>query len=406
LPGFPASRVIVLAVLLFGLTWLAAWPVAHAGVGDWPAERAASFQRKATMAMAAVSVLAYLAALCAVERDRRGGGRNWVAWRRQIRRVLEALPRRQKPFRSPRAAQRWFEWRRGGWLLPFTVGFFLALILGPIAWLVKGLNAESSFVIDPESTVAMLCVVLALPFVLAFFVGKRQAEKELTSTPFHFLRPVTQGGLLLGKLETAGWSAALAWLLVLVVTPLWLALWCDPSLLVREWRTLQAVFSPATLWALLPLALVSAVGLTWRWMVVSLYLGLWGRPKIFISSVGLTVVGAWLLLVWLGSQAGHLSRPWRWAELLPWLGVGLALKGLVAAWAFRAAHRRALLSARALWIYLAVWLGMTGCLAALAGLLFSPTSVPGAVIVCGAALVFPLARIGLATLALEAQRHR
>src|SRR5438093_5782900 len=79
LPGFPASRLIVLGVLLFGLTWLAAWPLAHAGAGDWPAERAASFQRKATMAMAAVSVLAYFAALCAVERDRCGGGRNWAA---------------------------------------------------------------------------------------------------------------------------------------------------------------------------------------------------------------------------------------------------------------------------------------------------------------------------------------
>jgi hypothetical protein len=406
LPGFPASRLIVLGVLLFGLTWLTAWPVAHSGVGDWPTDRAASFHRGSAMALAGVSVLAYLAALMAVERDRHGGWSGWTGWRQQIRRLIDALPRRQKPFRSPAGAQLWFEWRRGGWLLPFTVGFFMALVLGPIAGIVKLENPQFSVVIDPESTVTMLCVVLALPPVLAFFVGKRHAEKELTQTPFHFLRPMTSGAILLRKLQVAAWSATLAWLLVLAVTPLWLALWCDTSLLARGWRMLQATYPSPALYALLPLALITIVALTWRWLVVSLYLGLWGRPKIFLWAVGSSVVGGWLLLIFAGSQIDHPKQPKQWLETLPWLGILLALKWLVAGWAFRTVHRRGLLTARAIWTYFGIWLGVTVCLVALALMLFSPTSVPKPVIVLGATLIFPLARIGLAPLALEAHRHR
>src|SRR5881396_3441135 len=77
--GSPESRLIVLGVVLFGLTWLAMWPLAHAGVGDWSADRAAAFQRRSAWVMASASLLAYLGALRAIERDRRGGGRTWAS---------------------------------------------------------------------------------------------------------------------------------------------------------------------------------------------------------------------------------------------------------------------------------------------------------------------------------------
>ena len=52
-----------------------------------------------------------------------------------------------------------------------------------------------------------------------------------------------------------------------------------------------------------------------------------------------------------------------------------------------------------------MWLGVTVCLAALALILFAPTAVSRVAIVLGSALVFPLARIGLAPLALAGQRY-
>src|ERR1051325_3824828 len=161
LPGFPASRLIVLGTLLFGLTWLAMWPLAHAGVGDWSAERAAMFQRRSTAAMAGISVLAYLAALIAIERDRRGVGRTWAGWRRRLGGWLELLPRLRAAFRSSATAPTWFEWRRGGGALPLTVSFFMLLLLGPIGWIVKSVNPQPGLVIDAESTATMLGVVLA-----------------------------------------------------------------------------------------------------------------------------------------------------------------------------------------------------------------------------------------------------
>ncbi len=406
LPGFPASRLIVLGTLLFGLTWLAMWPLAHAGAGDWSAGQAAAWQSRSTAAMAVISALAYLAALFAVERDRRGVERSWAAWRRRLGRFRDVLPRRRQPFASGAGAQLWFEWRRGGGLLPLAVGFFMALVLGPIAWIVQEVNPASSIVIDAESTATMLGIVLALPLVLAFFVGKRNAERELTQTPFHFIRPVAVGELVLRKLEMAAWSTALAWGLVLVVTPLWLAWWCDTSLLHRGGRALATWYAPPTRHALAPLMLIAALALTWRWMVVSLYLGLWGRAKCFLWSVAVSVVGAWLLLIFTASLAhpGKLMK--HELDILPWLGAGLAGKALLAGWAFRSAHRRGLMTARAVWTYLGIWLGVTLCLVTLALILFAPTSASKAVVILGSTLVFPLARIGLAPLALAAHRHR
>jgi len=406
LPAFPGNRLLVLAVLLFGLTWLVIEPNAHAGVGDWSAERAALFQNRSSIALAGASALAYLVALIAVERDRRGGGIVWAAlWRRACK-LIEALPRRSKPFRSLAAAQLWFERRRSGFLLPLYVGAFMALILGPVGWIVRLESPPSSTAIDAEPAVTMFCLILALPLVLAFVIGKRHAEIELTSTPFQFLRPVTSGELVVRKLQMAAFSAAISWAMILVITPLWLALWCDTSLLAQGWRTLQANYSMPALCALLSLGLPAVVALTWRWLVVSLYLGLWGRPKIFIGSAACSFIGGWLLLIVLAINFDHPKQLKQWQEVARYLAVLVALKGLVATWVFRAAHRRGLLTVRAIFTCVAIWSGLTICVAAFAWLALSHTIVPKAAIVLGAMLVFPLARIGLAPLTLDANRHR
>ena len=392
LPAFPGNRLLVLAVLLFGLTWLVIEPNAHAGVGDWSAERAALFQNRSSIALAGASALAYLVALIAVERDRRGGGIVWAAlWRRACK-LIEALPRRSKPFRSLAAAQLWFERRRSGFLLPLYVGAFMALILGPVGWIARLESPPSSTAIDAEPTVTMFYLILALPIVLAFIIGKRLAEIELNPSAFQLLRPVACGELVVRKLQMAAFSAAISWAMILVVTPLWLALWCDTSLLAQGWRTLQANYSMPALCALLSLGLLAVVALTWRWLVVSLYLGLWGRPKIFIGSAACSFIGGWLLLIVLAIHFDHPKELQQWQEVSRYLAVFVVLKWLVAAWAYRKSHRLGLLTDRVILNYLVIWLAMTCCLVAFAWLALSHTIVPKPAIVLGAMLAFPLAR--------------
>jgi hypothetical protein len=316
------------------------------------------------------------------------------------------LPRRTKPFRSSTAAQLWFEWRRGGFLLPLYVGAFMTLILGPVGWIVRLESPPSSTAIDAEPTVTMFYLILALPIVLAFIIGKRLAEIELNPSAFQLLRPVTCGELVVRKLQMTAFSAAISWVMVLVVTPLWLTLWCDTSMLAQQWRTLQTGHSTTELCSLLSLGLLTAVALTWRWLVTSLYLGLWGRPKIFIGSAACSLIGGWLLLMVFAINFDHPKQLKQWQEVTRYLTVFVALKWLVGAWAFRAAYRRGLLTARIIFACVAIWLGVTLCVAVFAWLALSRTIVPKPAIVLGAMLVFPLARIGLAPLALAAHRHR
>ena len=406
LPAFPANRLIVLSLLLFGLVWLAVWPRAHAGVGDWTAERTAAFQRNSNIALVVVSVAAYFIALVAVERARRGGRFAWGALWASASRFTALFPRWSKPFSSPAAAQLWFEWQRGGWLLPALVAFFMALILGPISWVVMIESPPSATGIDAEATVPMLCLVLTLPFWLSFFVGQRNAEMELKLAPFQLLRPLTNGETILAKHRSAFVSTMLSWLMVLVATPIWLALWCDTSALANGWRMLEARHSIGTVWVMVLLALAAAVALTWRWLVLSLYMGLWGRPRIFIWRAAVCFFGGWLLLIYVAHVSDHPRQLKQWLEAGRYLAGLAVVKVLIAAWVFHRAHQRGLLSGCSVLAYLTLWIGITFCLVVPSWLLLAHTNLPNSVIVSGAMLVSPLVRFGLAPLAFEAGRHR
>lgn len=406
LPAFPANRLIVLSLLLFGLVWLAVWPRAHAGVGDWTAERAAAFQRNSNVALVAVSALAYLVALFAVERDRRGGRFGWAALWARVSRLADLSPRQNRPFGSPAAAQFWFEWRRGGWLLPLAVAFFMVLILGPVSWVVMIESPPGVAGIDADSTVTMLCLVLALPLWLSFFVGQRNAELELKPAAFQLLHPLSSGAMILAKLRVALASALLSWLMVVVVTPVWLALWCDTSALARGWQMLAARHSSGTGWIMLLLTLGAAVALTWRWLVVSLYIGLWARPRIFIWRAAVCMLGGWLLLIYAAHLFDHPKQLKQWVEAGRCLAGVAAVKVLVAAWVLHRVYRSGALPGRIILCYVGWWTGLVVGVAGVGWLWLEPTLVPGSVILSGAILLAPVARLGLAPWAFEVGRHR
>jgi hypothetical protein len=251
-------------------------------------------------------------------------------------------------------------------------------------------------------------------------------------------RPVSAGDLVLTKLRAAGLSAAVSWLLVLTLTPLWLILWCNPAPLIEAGRRLLERYPPLFPWLLGALAILLAAAFTWKKMVGGLHLQLAG-PSVrnnLMSTVGVLfpvlAVIAGLFTVERLSAAGddELRRQaWLWAkwgfERIPWfawiLNGLVILKVWLAVWSWGRCRRRDLVSARAVVAYFAFWVAATGCLVALTHALFvlarsaevaSELDLPAHVgwleygVLLGLMLFLPLARMGLAPAALERNRHR
>jgi hypothetical protein len=116
-------------------------------------------------------------------------------------------------------------------------------------------------------------------------------------------------------------------------------------------------------------------------------------------------VGGWLLLILVSINFDHPKQLKQWEELARYLALLVILKGLVGAWAFREAYRRGLMAARVIFVYAAIWVGVTVCVMAFGWLALRGTTVPKSVVLLGAMLLFPAARIALAPLALAAHRH-
>src|SRR5207237_1441340 len=87
--------------------------------------------------LALVTLLSSVTAWTCVSGQRRGGGRrqSWV--KALFDRLVDILPRRSKDFSSPAEAQFWFEWRRTGLLLPFSIGAMLILVIAPLSWCLR-----------------------------------------------------------------------------------------------------------------------------------------------------------------------------------------------------------------------------------------------------------------------------
>jgi hypothetical protein len=358
---------------------------------------------------------AYTAALVSVARQRRGGGRRAGWWRRVLETATDVLPRRDRPFASAQGAQLWLEWRRGGVVLPFCVAAVLLGMIGPVLLLAGG---------SPGVTLYAVCWSLLLPVILAGAVGQGFGgpdfwSRDVSLPPFLAVRPASCGDLVAARLKVAALSALAAWAVVLVFLPLLLSLGCDTSLLAEVGRMLAATYPPVRLAAIVVLALVTAVLLTWRLLIAGLAAGLSGRRWVFLLPLGVGLVCWVAFLVGVGwmlsaeGAAGDVASWARWVSerstAIGWaLGAALAAKLSVAVVSWRAATRRELVLAGA-WVYLALWSAATACLVVLVSLLLSPAEglkLPGAVPVLACLLFVPLARPGLAPLALAWNRHR
>jgi hypothetical protein len=345
---------------------------------------------------------AYAVALVGVARARRGDIPEWPRWSRWVEAVGRRLPRRRRPFTSAAGAQLWFEWRRHGATLPFTVSLVLATFLLWLGFLALNDQVPSAGV--------LIAPAFFLP-LLAGLVGGNAGKMDpwvrgsYGVPAFTAVRPMTSGALVGAKLKMAALSTLAAWVLVL--------LWVPAALLVSggcelpEWLPAALQQHPLRLVAGSLLGLGGLVFLTWKCMVEALYVNLTGRPWVTrVSSgvwsgrtVALGTFGAWLYY--------HPDYQGTFFAALPWLlGAAAVVKLLATGWMCRAAWRRGLLSGRTLVGLLSLWLLIAVGLTVLLYWLVPGDAVPVGFLVPGVVLFLPLTRLAAAPLALEWNRHR
>lgn len=346
--------------------------------------------------------LAYLVACSAVARARRGDVPDWRGKFARLGRITDLLPRQRNHFSSPASAQTWFEWRRHGRRLPA-----LMVLLLPFELAVLAIAGD-----DGTQLVfyTLLGVLLTPPFMAGFAAATvSKANSDVHDswgvTPFDATRPLTSAALIAAQLKVAIWSTLAAWLLVLIAIPLALTLSSTWPVVIA--RTTRWVAAEGTLRAaaIVLLAFLGLLGLTWKQLVQNLYIGLTGREWVVKASVFFALS----YLVVFGPLAGWILSLYAMAlatNALPWIAAALiGLKLSAAAWIATRLHRQRLLNGRTLVTVAACWLVVVLALYGLLSWLFTTPLIPRFFLAMVAVLGIPLARLSAAPLALAWNRH-
>lgn len=312
-----------------------------------------------------------------------------------------------RPFSSPAQAQLWMEWRRNGRILPGVL--LLLLVVGlPVLPLVIEFN--------PANTLQVAGWMILAPLALATVLGKAFAvvdfwSQDLSLPPFVAVRPQGSADLVFCKLRVAALSTALAWGLLMVGLGIMLAFWGDAALGKDIWRQFRSDHSRAGQFLIALLALMALLCITWRQLTVSLWLGLFGRVGVFSAAVVIGFALYFVGLPWLANWA--LGQDFlRWETRVPWDWFIWAITAMfvgkmgLASWSWNKSYHRGLVSAQRILGYWGFWVASTACLVALIVL-----ALPGYPWIRNGLALFgllwmPLARTGLATLSLSANRHR
>jgi hypothetical protein len=331
-----------------------------------------------------------------------------------IDRLSAGMPASSRPFRSPAAAQFWFEWRRSGALLPLIAGTLLLMVIGPLAVFLPP---------EPDLTLRIVAATLALPILLALPVGKGFSKPDFWSgdmslPPFLGVRPLATDDLVMIEVKVAAISASVTWFVVLVFLAIWIPLLADHDVLVRTWSRLAEIYgSTYSCYIIVGLAVLAGLFLTFRFLIDGFWIGLSGNRKLYASSAipyaVLPVFGFIGLVVIARSEPSSVAWIMRNRDAvisnLFWIAAtaGIAKFGLaVFAW------RR--IQPKQCWRYAPVWAFGTSCFVALSLLVWAgvwPLLPPGVdrlrdLLVLVALSIMPLARLGLAPLALSRNRHR
>ena len=344
---------------------------------------------------------AYAVAVAGVARERRGDLNAKLT--RVLDWLMDRVRGRGRPFGSADRAQLWFEWRGSGYVYPCFVALLLLTTLIVAAYLGRP---------DVAAAGSILGLIVFFMGFLSAMIGGGFAKthfqaRETELSPFTLARPMSSGGLVAAKLKTAALSGLAGWVLVALVVPPFFALMGYAGPLATLWGQLLPDRSLLELLVIVPLGVAALLVLTWKGLVGGLTVGLTGRLWIGVVNfivVYVAVGGAMLLVRWLQMHP-ETHRPFLLA--LPWLlGLAVTIKGFAACWTLRAAARRGHISTRTLRGGLAFWLATAIGLFVLLWTLLPVENRSVALVLSGAILSLPLARLAAAPLALDLQRHR
>jgi hypothetical protein len=299
--------------------------------------------------------------------------------------------RRLEKFSSPARAQLWFEWRR------FTsrISFFTAsLVLVPVVILL--MRAAVFGPLEEDAMYSIITGLVGAPLLIYFCFS---ASPGRTDQSFVMVRPLTNGEMVMAMLKAAAISAAFSWAAVC------LALSVMP--LLGDFHLVEQYFP--TFPGCRAAILLGFAFLTWRMMAVNLCFVLPENRWLASVPAWLVIIVAFLMGAVAFNFQDYVNAHYAlFLQRLPGLLTLLvAMKFLLAFLAFRASLKRRLLAPSALIGYLAVWiLLVVGWLtAALAILHLNKVSLPLLPLSLAIVLLVPLARIGLAPIALARNRH-
>lgn len=382
--SFPRLRAFALAAWIFGLGFTIAW-VAE------PNEVPLNFSLAAQLLLPVLAFGSFVFALVAVRQERCGGFNpeifRWIASR-----VPDLAGRRRKKFASPAAAQFWLEWRGNG--LTHAVLLLAAAIWVMVSFLILSWT-EGNHDVEPWLAFSIIVTVsfciLWVPIV-GILLARDPSARSLAGSQFLVTRPLTTGALFISKFKLA-----------VLMGVWWLLLTSGLAWLIRIVFG-QIAGAPSGGLDGLRVLLVAAMAMIWL-MAGALPAWLWGRIH-SVPWAGLLLLGAGIGILQLGDFL-RIHFPDATQLCLPWLmGAALVIKISVAIWAFRRSVARKLIGRKFVIGYFIFWAVATiGWMWAGNGL-FVESQLAGPMLLPFFALLFPLARIALSPLALDAARHR
>lgn len=347
--------------------------------------------------------LAYLVARHAVARARRGDVTDWSGAFDWLARATRRYAGAARPFASPMRAQGWLEWQRHGRSLPMPVAFVLPVEL-LLLWIAPG---------APKLLFMILLIIAVTPPFLASFTAMAARKSSASDgdshglSPFIAARPLSSAALVGAKLRMAARSTAVAWVLVLAVTPAAMVLSGTWPMLAERARAVADVVGTARAAVFALLVIAAFVVTTWRQMVQSLYIGLTGRAGLIRGSA----IAMLVLIVFIGpildwAVDSSAVRRWIWVVGPVTLAVLALLRMISVSWIIVRLHRGALVTGQTLLAGAAAWLFAVLAVYGTLAWLFGSRLVPQYLLALVAMAAVPLVRVSAAPLALDWNRHR
>jgi hypothetical protein len=345
--------------------------------------------------------LAYVSALSAVGRARRGDVPDWHVAEKVT--PASVRPTAARDFASAARAQLWFEWRQYGRSLPLLVAIVL-----PVGLSLLFLFRETA-VIVVEIVVASLLVPPFMAIFVAATAGKSSANasESYGMTAFIATRPVEDRALVLAKWQAALLSTLAAWMIVAVAVPVAL-IWSDAmEPVINIARNVDDALGRPRAIMLGLLVLAGLVASTWKQLVQGLYIAMSGRDwavkGITFATLALVTVG-FLALGWILDSRYRTALVW---SAIPWvMAAFVALKLVLAMWVMQRGAERGLFTRAQLVFAAIVWDLCVFAIYGVMALILPEILVRRHFLLLVAMLVVPFVRLAAAPLAVAGNRHR